>query len=196
MSTIYLDKLDATLARAKAATFPGAANKNKIQILDPDYKLNLNSYWSGGSKDAYAVLDIVTMKTVSIPQNGSEYEKTDLSEVPDTKLPENTIIIKHSIFRGKDMGLTFMVPAHMAAPLLPAPPSFDLTDKEKTVLAATSAFTSSYRKEFLARKMSAADVTTAKAKLMDLGLLTKIGAITPSGRNAVAAFKAHNPELM
>ena len=109
-------------------------------------------------------------------------------------------VVEHSMFCGKDMGLTFHVHPDNAAKLLPAPTA-ELTAHEKLVLQATCSFKSSYggkdRYQMMADEVRYASSKhvqepfptreqwdAAKQSLIGRGMLNKAGAVTPCGRNA------------
>jgi len=135
--TIHLDpaQIPAHLKRR----YSGKAFKAKIteSITIPSYAGN----WSGGSRDTYELIDLATGEAVAASDNVSA--PWDKREDRTIKLREGFAVVEHSIFCGKDMGLTFyLLPANAAA-LLPAP-SAELTPYQKTVLEATGSLKSSY----------------------------------------------------
>jgi len=106
-------------------------------------------------------------------------------------LPPGIVIVKHSIFCGKDTGITIYANANELVPLLPA--KAELTSHENTVLTFTRSYKSSYAGVSNYRFYEASRATgikidewnAAKAALIERKLLNKAGAITPAGRNAV-----------
>ena len=114
-------------------------------------------------------------------------------------LEPDLAVVRHTIFRGKDLGLTFYVHPAAIAKLLPAP-SEELDAIAKMVLTATRSYKSSYmgRDRYQmakegsqyerARKGEAFPTReaweAAKAALIASGYLNKAGAITVKGRNA------------
>ena len=110
-------------------------------------------------------------------------------------------IVRHTIFRGKDMGLTFYIHPDNAAQLLPAPAA-ELPPVQKLVLKYTKERKASYNgqdryamaasdwryygKDWQLDAMpSRDDWQAAKEALIVAGYLNKAGAITVKGKNAI-----------
>jgi hypothetical protein len=97
--------------------------------------------WSGGSRDSYQAIELATGKAMdainhnAAPWNPERKEKT-------IALRPGYAVVEHSIFCGRDSGLTFYVHPDDAAKLLPAP--VELTELEALVLNATATYKSSY----------------------------------------------------
>jgi hypothetical protein len=53
------------------AGFP-SYKKHKVFVSE-FYGININSYWSGGSKDEYAVVELSTLKRMSLPTSTHPY---------------------------------------------------------------------------------------------------------------------------
>ncbi|KKL63775.1 hypothetical protein LCGC14_2171710, partial [marine sediment metagenome] len=93
-------------------------------------------------------------------------------------------LVKHSIFYGKDMGLTVTIHPRNAAPLLPAP--VELSPVEQIALRVIDTYISSARVKYAAEEGLTRDqYGFAKLALESRGLLRKNGSITPAGRDAV-----------
>lgn len=155
--------------------------------------------WSGGSRDHYSAIDFANGTTRAIPgQQSSPWNEArrDVS----VKIEPGFVLVCHSMFCGKDMGLTFYVHPDNATKLLPAPVA-ELTAHEKLVLQATCSFKASYggmdRYEMMAGEVRYAGTKhvqppfptrpewdAAKQSLIGKGLLNKAGAVTVAGRNA------------
>lgn len=152
--------------------------------------------WSGGSRDLYSAVDLSSGQQAVIPgQDSAPWNgaRRDL----DVSLKPGFVLIRHTMFCGKDMGLTFYLHPDNAAKLLPAPTA-ELTDHEKLVIDATCSYKSSYggkdRYEMARDNAryspkadlfpSRADWDAAKQSLISKGLLNKAGAVTIAGRNA------------
>lgn len=155
--------------------------------------------WSGGSRDLYHVIRL---------SDGAMIEAQDHSAAPWDNRRDNVVtlqpgiaVVRHSIFCGKDSGLTFYMVAADVAPMLPAPVA-DLTAHESIVLNATASYKSSYagRDRYQMAQDDArynlhgmtletyptrAEWDSAKASLVTRGYLNKAGAITNAGRNAL-----------
>jgi hypothetical protein len=150
--------------------------------------------WDGGSREHYSAIHFESGRLADLPgqTNAPWAYRADQGFI----LNPGIAIIKHSMFCGKDMGLTFYIHPHNAATLLPAP-SAELNNHERIVLEATCSLKSSYGGrdryqmaciDHLAYgalpKMTREQWNSAKASLQAKGLLNKAGAVTPAGRNA------------
>lgn len=153
--------------------------------------------WSGGSRELYRVVRFADGAAVTMPgQSSSPWDQGRRDQT--VTLTPDLCVVRHSDFCGKDMGLTFYIHPANAAPLLPAPA--ELTKAESLVLSYTASRKSSYMgkdRYDMARDdaggwrgpvptdfPSRADWDCAKAALIVRGMLNKVGAITPAGRNA------------
>ena len=150
--------------------------------------MRCDSYWSGGSRDYYVAVNLVTRQTFPVPENGTPF----MPEVfQASAIPANWAIVCHTIFCGKDLGLTVYVNAENLAKMLPAPVS--LTRAQVVVLVFTRERKSSYNgrnRQQMAEDeigMPRVEWEQAKAELVARGLLKSSGAITDDGRNAAEA---------
>lgn len=187
--TIYLEP-----PQVPAALKSGYTGKTFKAIVGVDVFIPADAgTWSGGSRDVYHALEINTGRQVSVTDTFSA-PWDDSRKDKRIDLRPGFAIVRHTIFCGKDLGLTFFVHPDNAAQLLPEP-SPELSDYARIVLNATARFKSSYNgmdrydmaqrdadksKPFPTREQWNA----AKADLIAGGFLTKAGAITPKGRNA------------
>lgn len=149
--------------------------------------------WDGGSRDKYYAIDFATGRQIELPGQMAAPWDTSRRDREITLQP-GFAVVEHSIFCGKDMGLTFYVHPENAAKLLPAP--VELTPHEKIVLEATASLKSSYggrdRYDMMRDQRdrdtggfpSRHEWDVAKQSLISKGLLNKAGAITVAGRNA------------
>jgi hypothetical protein len=152
--------------------------------------------WDSGSRDSYQGVELAT---------GKRYPLSMESEAPwgtrreiEVKLDNGKAVVEHSIFCGKDMGLTFYIHPSNAIGLIPA--KVELTPYQRLVLIAASSLKSSYAgrdryqmaaDEYDCKKvLNGSDYPTrdqwreAQASLIATGYLNKAGAITVKGRNA------------
>lgn len=151
--------------------------------------MELRSYWDGGSRDYYAIVDLRTMRTAEIPQGGSGH-----GDVPYkiTSLPEGMAVVEHTYFSGKDLGLTVFVGEENMNKLLPSGEN-ELSWAEKVVLSATRSLKSSYAgiKDYRFREalrntgITKKEWDEAKQSLISKKMLNAAGAITNDGRNAI-----------
>ena len=150
--------------------------------------------WFEGSRDLYFAVKFETGEVVEWPnQNAAPWDPRAANTV---KLEPGFCVVRHSIFCGNDMGLTFYLHPDNATKLLPPP--IELSRVEKLVLEATGSLKSSHggrdRYEMMrdqCRYGAEQDTfptrdewNAAKQTLIGRGLLNKAGAITTQGRNA------------
>jgi len=156
--------------------------------------------WSGGSRDHYSLIWLTTGAALPMPgQNASPWDNDRREHV--IPLKPDYAIARHTIFCGKDMGLTFYIHPDNAAQLLPAPAA-ELPPIEKLVLKYTKERKASYNgqdryamaasdwryygKDWQLDAMpSRDDWQAAKEALIAGGYLNKAGAITVKGKNAI-----------
>jgi hypothetical protein len=156
--------------------------------------------WSGGTRSTYSIVDLASGRTIGAPCHQEESPWGNRREF-NLEVKPGFTVVEHSLFCGKDMGLTFYVHPDNAAKLLPAPAP-ELSEHESIVLGATCSFKSSYNGQdrYTMAKTQAEypwrrDDSTpqfptreqwqvAKDSLISKGLLNKAGAVTPKGRNA------------
>jgi hypothetical protein len=97
--------------------------------------------WEGGSRETYRVIGLETGRTIdAVNHNAAPWDSGRKGIA--VKLEPGIAVVCHSMFCGKDMGLTFYVHPDNAAKLLPAP--VEVTPHERVVLRATAHFKSSY----------------------------------------------------
>ena len=186
MITIHTDAPE--VRRIANAAFPGYSGRTyKEQALDGP--MSLESCWSGGSRDSFVLLNLDTLKTLPIPENGTPYANGGRTYKLE-QLPEGAALVQHTIFCGKDLGVTIHVaPENLNRMALPAP--VELTIEEKIVLAYTRGMKSSYNgrnRAQMARDESGlplAEWERVKAECQRKGWLNKAGAITDAGRNVI-----------
>ena len=181
----YISKPDSIILNIIAASFP-SYNGKKIS-LSTEVPTCLNSYWQGGSKNSYAFVQLSTMKQFNVHTNHPFFEPNQPRDLE--ALPLGVVLVEHSIFCGKDMGITIYANSQDLTPLLP--PAQEVTEDEKTVLYYTRSLKSSYAGISNYRFVQAKAKTgiteerweSAKASLISKKFLNKAGAITAEGRN-------------
>lgn len=150
--------------------------------------------WDGGSREKYHVVRLADGAALPAAEhNAAPWDNGRRDRT--VNLESGVCVVKHSVFCGKDMGLTFYVHPSDATAMLPAPAA-DMTETEKLVLQATRSFKSSYggrdRYQMATDGLrydgkpypTRAQWDEAKAELVTRGYLNKAGAITTAGRNA------------
>jgi len=120
-------------------------NGRKLKINYNCKQINLRSYWDGGSKSTYVILRLDDNKTLQAPVSHPFFNKS-ITGVDNFVIPENYVVVQHSIFCGKDMGLTIHTPS--AAQLLnDGSDNIELTRVQKMVLCWIVGLKSAYRKQ-------------------------------------------------
>lgn len=179
MNTIFTD---APEVRAIClAAFPDYSGR-KFSVDAFHGPRRIISMWSGGSRDTYALVNILTLQTIPIGQGIG-----DLDE-----LPAGAALVQHTIFNGRDLGCRVHVHPENLTPLLgTGEPSLPVL--QMIVLCATRCYKPSYagRKNnrwYEANNytgISIEDYEAAKESLISSGHLNKAGAITNKGRNTI-----------
>ena len=187
----YLDKanLDTFANDVLKETYPGYNGKKFKLEVRATVQLS-GAYWDGGSKSEYRLYNTDKKQAVSIP-DAPFLRQSELHE-SIIDLPANYILVEHRIFQGKDMGITFIVSPLANTNLLQGDKQ-ELTKDERIVLVATRSLKSSYAGISNYRYHEANSRTgitlenwnTAKQILINKDLLTKAGAITNKGKNAI-----------
>ena len=145
--------------------------KVKIQITE-SVTIDFDAgQWHGGSKSDYWTVQIATGRTLAA--------KADTK----IKLEPGFAVVRHSIFCGKDMGVTIYALAADIAPMLPkAAPA--LTQDQLIVLAVAQSCKPAYRRDEAARHgVAARDYDAVRESLVALGLFNSQGALTLEGKN-------------
>jgi len=170
-------------------------------IAFPDYRgkkfkidmftgpMNLISNWDGGSRNSYVIVNMATGKTSEIPESGTPQSHPGGAKLD--KLPQGFAIVKHTIFSGKDLGITIYVNSENMAKLLPQ--TEEISWSEKVVLTATRSLKSSYggipnfrfREANRDTGISEQEWNQAKESLIQKGMLNRAGSITDKGRNSI-----------
>ena len=184
---------DALLKKICKLAYPSYKGR-KFEVQYNTKKITMHSYWDGGSKTDYVIVNVAKMQVVVVPDNHPVFGNyPDMTNVP---IPDDFVVVAHTIFCGRDMGLTIYTPHR--APLLTD--GSQLSDIEAHVLIMTAARKSSYggikdyRAYELRRKWgyTQAEIEATRAKLIVNGYMTKRKAITNKGRNAVAKHPNRN----
>ena len=147
------------------------------------------------ARDTYRYIELATGR--SVPISDASSAPWDVSRADNTfPLRPGFAVVMHSMFCGKDHGLTFTVHPNDATKMLPS--GNELTEHEKTVLTATKSYKASYAGMDRYQMAQSEDYRfakpfptrpewqLAKESLITKKLLNKAGAITIDGRNAIA----------
>jgi hypothetical protein len=136
--TVYIDKLTGIADFVAKKAFPNYTGKRYKIETGTKFSPNSN-HWDGGSR-TYQVLISRDGHMRAIPEYGNMF--TGYAKEP-IEIPPNCILVEHSIFCGKDMGLTFVVrPEELDT--LAIPEKVELTKDEKLVLSYTRSRKSHY----------------------------------------------------
>lgn len=165
----------------------------KLQVVPAEsVDVTQDAYWSGGTKSTYTWVRTSDLATLRTP---SQHPAFDAPVKNGQAMPirPGLVCVEHVIFCGKDLGLRIYAHPDEVAKMLPTPA--ELPEDEVTVLKFTSGLKNSYGGKTNIRLRRAREVTgitadrwnAASEALKGRGLLTKAGAITPAGRNALAA---------
>lgn len=183
---MYLERKDLPVVQPILhATFPSYAGTN-IQILPASAApKELRSYWNGGSKDSFAFYRLDTGESIAVHSNHPYFEPDQPSTLAE--LPSNVVLVQHTIFCGKDLGLALY---GNLAPMLPVPTE-TVSHDQKIVLVATRSLKNSYGGRTGIRKEEAVAETGISAERYDMayreciaaGFLNSTGAITVKGKN-------------
>jgi hypothetical protein len=159
----------------------GEYNSQRAVIEAFHGPMELSSNWSGGSKTWYTLVDLADGRVLPLGDSGAIGQAR--APVLDA-LPLNAALIETSCYQGKWMPAHIhMHPDNITKFLADVP---TLTVLERATLGIVARLKSSYREEEAMRfGMSRETFTTIKARLAELGFLTKAGAITVAGRNAL-----------
>ena len=203
MTTQHLSKNQVPSFITSATGYRG--NKFRCTAVKDGYEFSTYNFWSGGSKTTYYLIERATGKVSSFPA----VEVMKDTTVPTYKLEAGTVLVEHSIFCGKDMGLNITY-LQSDMPILPTTekPSEDLSEAEILVLVVTKSYKASHRKDELYRTLRAhiraghidkgsqlvADLNgedkydQVRLSLRDKGYMNKRLALTIEGKNKAETF--------
>jgi len=191
--TLYLTHTDSTAQpaiRLMVRAFP--AYTGHMFKIDTRESVDIRSCWDGGSREYFKFVRLDSGEVSPAIPSQSGFDRP-MAGADAVTLPEGTALVTHTIFCGKDMGLTLTISPANAPALLPVQTA--LTDIEAYVLIATASLKNTYGGEtdIRFRRVAArfgttrAEWETAVQRLISARLLLKSGAITPDGRNAIAS---------
>ncbi len=196
MSTYHVSARDEGIRPIVRAAFP-SYNGTKARIEPFKGPMGVNSYWDGGSRDYFALVRLADCRSMGLPTSHPCFDRrpdgSPMGALELRELPQGIALVEHSIFCGRDTGITVHVrPDDLNRLALPDAPQ--LTDDERIVLDLTGLKSSyngisQYRRHVACteRGMTGERYETAKASLIERKLLNRAGAITTTGRNARSA---------
>ena len=191
MTTLHIDRKDIPTSLSRAM---GGYNGTKFRITGTERVTFHDMQWSGGTRSTYTVVNLETGETK--PLQDPRAFPQNMGQPGSAEIELNWCVVEHSMFCGKDHGLTFHVHPDNMAKLLPEPGTALDPDVE-AFLVATSCLKNTYGGRTNIRFEEASRVTginpvqwsVAKRGAIELGYARKNGAITNEGRNAIANSK-------
>jgi len=190
MNVIELAKKD--VPKMLLAAFPEYRGRRfRIYEATSYYPQN---YWDGGSRNYFKLCNLQTGEmNAPLPEVANPFQKIAHSSF---EIPAGYCVVEYSIFCGKDLGISFYVPAANLSKLLPSPQTEELTDHEKIVLVFTKELVSSYNgvsdfryvRAHARYKISKSEWVTACESLKQKGLLTKKNSLTVDGKNTASSI--------
>lgn len=162
-------------------------NGQRFEVLPFEHPLTMTSYWDGGCREYWALVNLATNRVYNVPENGTPWTGKAFH---CRKLPCGIAAVKLTQNRAPYIAI-YLNPANIRQDMLPAP--VELEWAEQVVLSATRGLKSSYAgiKNYRfheARQQTGIEASqweAAKSNLIARGMLNKAGAITDSGRNAI-----------
>ena len=189
MTTLHLNLSDSKQVKQVAKNAFPNYNGRKFKVQFGTKNMSIRSYWDGGSRTYYALVNLATMEAKHAPTSHPFFNKVDV-EVDNVEIPQGFVIVAHSIFCGKDMGLTVYTPEEK--PQLASGEGAELTDRHILVLVCTASRKSSYagvrdyrKSELMGKGFSSKEVDELREDLIEGGYLTRRKAISNKGRNAI-----------
>jgi hypothetical protein len=171
---------------------------NSIEVIEFNGPKQLPSYWDGGSRDYWAIMNLSTNNYKMVPENGTPFVNNG-KIFRISKLPPNFAIINYHT--GRVHLLRIYVNKDNLSKMIPQTTN-ELPWAEKVVLAATAGLKSSYGgisnyRYYEANKdvgITKQEWESAKASLIGKRLLNSAGAITGDGRNAIGDTRLRHLE--
>ena len=109
---------DETIKGIVRAAFPGYRGR-KYRLEIQDRPLDVRSYWDGGSRAYFTFVSVATGQVAPMPAQ-SAFDK-QIGGADQVTLPDGIVCVEHSIFCGKDAGVTVHIPPSMAPKMFPLP---------------------------------------------------------------------------
>lgn len=116
-------ELPQDVERIMRRAFP-SYNGRKFRIMPQTYACMSDTYWDGGSRSQYVIVRLATGDQMAIPDLISGGFLPTASAAVEAFssfiLPDGIGVVRHSIFCGKDSGLTLIVRPDNLPPTLTA----------------------------------------------------------------------------
>lgn len=156
-----------------------SGRKFKAVVCTEHTWYGFDTQWSGGSRTQYGFFSLDDLRFTPLSSSfGSGLERFVVEP--------GMVLRAHTMFQGKDLGVTFYVhPSNADTLQLPAP--VDLDPTERTVLGIIRANKPAYRRSEAAHQgVTAEQYEHALANLKSAGFLNAAGALTTKGKNALS----------
>lgn len=154
----------------------------------------VNSYWDGGSKDEFAIVDLDSGKAWNVPTTHPYFDRRPDGErcgnLELRELPPNCCLVQGGTFCGKPATYRIHLREENLAKLLPAP-SAEISDGAKSALRIICSIKGGYRQDEFTRsglgRYGADSPLIQELKSAGFVTINKAGAIavTTAGRNAM-----------
>jgi len=169
--------------------FPGYKG-SKFSYHICNSPVTVRSYWDGGSRTYFNFVNFNSSEELKV----LEEKKEGFHTCKKVELIPGWACVKHSIFCGKDTGLTVLFHPSDKNML---PEKANLTDNEKTVLIATNSYKNSYggrsnirfHEAHRSTGITQSEWDETKEALIKRGLLLKNGGIKSEGRHAIGSLR-------
>ena len=136
-----------------AKCFP--KNRKPIRVVLFQGPRNLNSYWDGGSKDEYRLVNLKTGEVWMMPSSHPAFDRRPdgqrMGNIEISELPENVALLSGGTFMGKPATVTVHLRQENMTPLLPAP-KVELSENERRALDVIRAIKGGYRQDEFSRR--------------------------------------------
>ena len=164
-----------------------------VQVREFTGPRRMNSYWDGGSRDEFALVDLATMQTWRVPTTHPHYDRLPNGErcgdLELRELPPGTCLVSGGVFRGKPASLTLHFRPENLAALLPAPDVAVLTPEARSALRIIDSIRGGCRDDEFRRaglgRYSADNPAVGELVRAGMVKVNKAGAVavTTEGRN-------------
>lgn len=97
-----VSKKDPVIRKIVEIAYP-AYKGRKIALVPQRYPLNCKSYWDGGSRSYFVSINLRDFSKWTAPAQ-SMFDK-QIDWLDKVNLPDHEVMVEHTIFCGKDLGL-------------------------------------------------------------------------------------------
>ena len=173
-----------------AKAFP--ANRKPIEVREFVGPMSMNSYWDGGSKDEYRLVDLATGQLWSMPSSHPMFDYLPSGDrcgrLQISALPENAALVQGGVCLGKPAKVTVFLRSDNMVKMIAHKP--ELTDPERKALEVIGSIRGGVRGEYFRDaglgEYGAANPVIASLVVKGLAKANKAGAVqlTIEGRNA------------